>query len=301
VFDIAQFHPQIVHFVVAGLVLAVPLYWIAFLGRPAWIRPTASLLLLVGTLATVAAVKSGMDAHGPAERIPGARPAVVEHEELGERVRNIFLIMLALEFGAVVISGRPRLSEIAAGRATLMESDGDANGSSAARRVPTMIRAVAALVGAFGLFQLYEASEHGGELVYAYAGGVGTRSGEAGDVANLLKAGLYHQSRLDREAGRSEASARLMEEMARRFPGDVEVSLLAVESLLVDRDDPAAALSALDGVTISEADARMGARAGLLRVDALEASGDAEGARAELERLAERYPDNGAVRRRMER
>ena len=46
----------------------------------------------------------------------------------------------------------------------------------------------------------FEAAEHGGELLYSYAGGVGTRSGEPADFKRLPVAGLYNASRIDREA-----------------------------------------------------------------------------------------------------
>src|SRR5256885_15776108 len=65
-----------------------------------------SVLLLVGTVGAVLAVQSGTAAHGPVERVPGARAAVMEHEEWGQRTRNIFLIVAALELVALV----PRVS-----------------------------------------------------------------------------------------------------------------------------------------------------------------------------------------------
>ena len=82
--DIGALHPQIVHFVVACLILGLPIHLLGFLRRPRFFRPMATVLLLVGTVAAFAAVRSGDDAHGPAERIPDTRPLVVEHEELGE-------------------------------------------------------------------------------------------------------------------------------------------------------------------------------------------------------------------------
>src|SRR2546422_9497689 len=35
-------------------------------------------------------------------RVPGARAAVMEHEEWGERTRNIFLVVAALEIAALI-------------------------------------------------------------------------------------------------------------------------------------------------------------------------------------------------------
>src|SRR5437667_246247 len=73
--NLAFYHPQIVHFVLALLGAGVLLRWMALTGKWPWTSPAAAALLLAGTLAAVAAVKSGTDAHGPVERIPGARTA----------------------------------------------------------------------------------------------------------------------------------------------------------------------------------------------------------------------------------
>ncbi len=60
-------------------------------------------LLLLGTGAAVIAVQSGGDAHGPVERVPGARDMVEEHEEWGERTRNVFFLVVALELLALIL------------------------------------------------------------------------------------------------------------------------------------------------------------------------------------------------------
>ena len=72
---IGSYHPEIVHFVIALLVIGVVLRLVALTGRLAFAGAAAATLIILGTLATVAAVKSGDDAHGPVERIPGAREA----------------------------------------------------------------------------------------------------------------------------------------------------------------------------------------------------------------------------------
>ncbi len=63
-------------------------------GRAAFTGPAALTLLLLGSGAVVIAVQSDEDAHGPAERVPGARDMVKEHEEWGERTRNVFVLVL---------------------------------------------------------------------------------------------------------------------------------------------------------------------------------------------------------------
>ena len=136
--DIGVFHPQIVHFVIALLMVGVAFRLISLTGKAQFTGAAALTLILIGTGAAVLAVKSGEDAHGPAERVPGARDAVVEHEEWGERTRNLFLVVAALELLALGLSDRRR-------RAVLVASG---------------------IVGLGGMFVLYETAEHGGDLVY---------------------------------------------------------------------------------------------------------------------------------------
>jgi tetratricopeptide (TPR) repeat protein len=250
--SIGSFHPQVVHFAIALLITGVVFRLLSLTGRLAFAGPAASVLLLLGTAAAVAAVQTGTAAHGPVERVPGSRDAVVEHEDWGIRARNVFLAVASLE-----------------------------------------------IVGLAGLFCLYEASEHGGELVYSYAGGVGIRSGEPEDVARLLLAGLYHQAQLDRKEGRAEEASRLVGEMARRFPKDLEVQMLAAESLLLDAKDAEGALSAIDRLSVPDENRRLVVRHGVLRADALQGAGRADEARSVLEELLARYPDNRTVKEKL--
>ena len=104
--SLAALHPQIVHFVIALLCAGVLFRWASLTGRAAFTGPAAAALLLAGTCGAVLAVKSGTDAHGPVERVPGARAAVVEHEEWGNRTRNIFLVVAVLEIAALVPAAR---------------------------------------------------------------------------------------------------------------------------------------------------------------------------------------------------
>lgn len=208
--DLAFYHPQIVHFVLALLGAGVLLRWVALTGKWPWTSPAAAALLLAGTVAAVAAAKSGTDAHGPVERIPGARAAVMEHEEWGERTRNVFLVVAVLEVLGLAFATRPWRRWLYVG---------------------------SAIVGLGGAFALYEAGEHGGELVYTYAGGVGTRSGDSTDVARLYLAGLYQQAQLDRRQGKAAEAGELFAQLARQYPDNVDVQLLAVESLITDKKD----------------------------------------------------------------
>lgn len=279
--NIAFWHPQIVHFVIALLVVGViarlvsSLPW-AFTPRWSWLSPTATLLILVGTMGAVLAVESGIDAHGPVERIPGARDAVVEHEDWGIRTRNFFLFVAALELAVVFVRGA-----WATWRPWLMVASG--------------------VIGAAGLFVLYETAEHGGELVYSYAGGVGTKSGDTADVGRLLLAGLYQQAMLDRREKRPERAAELIDQMARRWPEDLTIRFMAAESRLLDRKDAAGALEAVNAIQIAPDDTRSRLRRDFLRADAFVAAGQRDSARAVLEELVQAFPDNPRVQDRLER
>lgn len=272
--NIASWHPQIVHFAVALLFVGVLFRWVALTGRAAFTGPAAAVLLLAGTVAALLAVQSGVDAHGPVERVPGARALVVEHEELGKRAKNIFLVVAALEIAALVLARR-------------------------FARVTKGLTVASALVGVWGGLTLYHGAQHGGELVYSYAGGVGIRSGDTADVSRLLIAGLYHSAQAARTRHDSAAAAEYFAEMARRYPGDTTVRFLAIESLVRDRNDGKAALAALARLTVPADDQRLRLRYGFLKTDAFLAAGRSDSARATLEQLARDFPENTRIKDRL--
>jgi predicted Zn-dependent protease len=90
-----------------------------------------------------------------------------------------------------------------------------------------------------------------------------------------------------------------VDEMARRSPDDLDVQLLAAESLLLDRKDAAGALAALERVSVPDESRRLVLRHGILKADALRESGRAPEARAVLEDLLARYPDNRTVQEKL--
>lgn len=272
--NLAEFHPQIVHFVVALGFVGIVVRLVSLGLWSSWTRPAGAALLIVAALASVAAVRSGDDAHGPVERIPGTRDLVVHHEELGEKSRNLFLAIGVLEIIGLAVMSRPK--------------------------VVRGLHAVSAALGLYTGLVLYETAEHGGELVYEYAGGPGLRTGDSADVRRLLIAGLYQQARLDREAGRKDEAARLTEELARRMPGDRTVQLLALESRIRDRNEPMAALAELRAMAIPADTARVAVRHGLLLAEAFGAAGMHDSARAVLADLARRFPDNTQVKQAQE-
>jgi uncharacterized membrane protein len=270
---IGSYHPQIVHFVIALAIVGVLLRLLSLTGRIAFAGPAAATLILLAAGASVLAAASGDQAHGPAERVPGARNAVVEHEEWGERARNALIALGVLELVGLALArrGKARYVQIASG-----------------------------VVGLVALFVLYEAAEHGGELVYGYAGGVGLQRKDPADVGRLLLAGLYHQAELDRKAGKPDEAAALVDLAARRFPADVEVQLWRAESALLDRKDAAAATAALAGITPPADQPRLRVRHAILLADALAASGQRDAARASLTALAGEFPDDARLKRKLQ-
>lgn len=269
--NIAVFHPQIVHFVIALFFVGLAFRLVSLTGKLSWTSPAAAALIILSALASIAAVQSGDQAHGPAERVPGAREAVQEHEETGERARNVLLVVAGLEVLGLLLNRQK------------------------------VMRGVAALAGLAGAYYLYEAAEHGGEVVYSYAGGVGTRSGDSTDVRRLLVAGLYHQAQTERRAGRPEEAARLIEELLRQRPEDPTARFLAVESLIRDRKTPQVALDSLRAMSVSTDEPRLATRYGLLTAEAFDSAGHRDSARAVLNALATRFPESPAIRQALER
>jgi uncharacterized membrane protein len=262
--NIGQYHPQIVHFIVALGIVGVLFRIISLVWRRSWLSPAATTLIVFAAAATVAGVRSGTDAHGVAERIPGAREAVIEHEDWGKRTRNALLILAGIEILTLALSSKK------AGRP---------------------LQFVAALGGIGAVAVIYEAAEHGGDLVYEYAGGIGTRSGNPEDITNLLVAGLYHSARTARDSGKAELAARLVEELARTRPADTTVWMMAAESKLRDLKDPAAALAALDLIQVP-GNSRFDTRHGMLKAEAHVALGHADSAKAILQGVVQRHPNS---------
>ena len=272
--NIGIYHPAIVHFAVALLVAGAIFRWISLSGRAAFTGPAAATLLLAGTLAAAAAVHSGLDAHGPVERIPGARQAVVDHEDAGKWARNIFLIVALLE--VVALATRRRSLNVA--RGALWGS---------------------ALVSVFGLAALYKTGNRGADLVYRYAGGVGTRYGDTADVNRLYLAALYQSAQQARNQHDSARAAQLFGQLWRQYPNDTTVRFLFIESLVRDKDDGRLALRALANFEVPPDDRRLRLRYGFLKADAYLSAGKPDSARVTLEQLARDFPDMQRIKDRL--
>ena len=269
------YHPQVVHFAIALAFAGVGFRLLSLTGRLPFTSAAATTLVLLGTLACFAATQTGTTAHGPVERIPGVRPAVVEHEEWGKRARNIMVVVSLFELAALFLIGQknPRAFVVAV---------------------------AAAVAGLGGLVAIYETADRGGQLVYGYAGGVGIRSGNPEDVNQLFVTGAYQQAMLDRQNGRSDDAMALIDMAASRFPANLELQLMAAEWTTDLKKDPASALRRLDALQIAQDNTRLRVRAGLARASALVAQGNADGAKAVLQTLQSEFPANAQIKRRLE-
>lgn len=270
--NIAALHPQVVHFVVALVVVGVLFRAVSLVVRASWLSPAAAALVALGAVASIVAVRSGIDAHGPVERVPGVRPAVVAHEEWGERARNAVLLLLVVEAVAAALTAR----NVSKARAA---------------------QVAAAIVGVVTVGVLFRAGDLGGDLVYGYAGGVGIRSGDPADVNRTLIAAAHHQANLDRQSGRPQDAAALMDMVADRFPDQLELQIARAEAILSDRKDSEGAIAKLDALQLPTTDTRMRVRAGVARSNALVAKGDLSAARQVLETLRTEFPTNGQIQR----
>ncbi len=262
--ELGSLHPIIVHFVIALGIFGVLFRLASFTGKLSWTGPAAAALLFIAAVAGVIAAQSGHEAHEKSEDIPGIRSAMHEHEEAGEWARNVFVLVGVLELAGLLLRRKEKLA-----RAALIGS---------------------ALAGVAGVGALFKAGDRGGDLVYEYAAGIGTRSGDPADVRRLLIAGLFNQARAARDSGKFEESARLTDELARQAPDDPNVKLLGAESLLKDKKDPAAAIAALNAMPAPKEGRFFEVQKGLLMSDALVAAGQKDSARALLTALQAKYP-----------
>ncbi|MGH7696208.1 MAG: DUF2231 domain-containing protein [Gemmatimonadaceae bacterium] len=270
--NLGYFHPIVVHFPIALTYVGVGarLLWLLF--KRDWLSHAATALLAAAALAAFVAAFTGERAQPPVEEVPGSHDAAEEHEDWGKRSRNLLIGIALVELGALAVSGKRQ----------------------------TILRYVSAAAGLVAMFFMFETGEHGGELVYSYAGGVGIRTGENEDVERLLLAGLYHQAPRDRAAGRSEDAANLIRELARRFPNDSSVRLLAIESMIREAKNPVGALTALDTIHPPKTSRALYLNAAILRADALNATGQRDSARTVLNALTSDFPTSARLRAKLD-
>src|SRR5439155_9181460 len=99
--------------------------------------------------------------------------------------------------------------------------------------------------------------------------------------------------------GKSVEAGELFAKLARQYPDNIDVQLLAVESTITDKKDGKAALAAIGKVSLPPNDTRMALRRDFLTADAWVLAGKPDSARAILERLAVTLPDNPRIRDRL--
>jgi len=260
----AAMHPQVVHFTIVLAIIGVAFRLVSLLGSPDFASPAATTLLVLAALSAVVSVQTGTAAHGPVERVPGSRPAVVAHEEAGELAQTVLLVLGVVELAALALRRSPKVK---------------------------LVHGLAAVVGLAAVFAVYEAGEHGGALVYSYAGGIGIRTGDPKDVERLFIAGAYQQALADRKAGRAEQAATLIVDTVNRFPADPELRLLAAESSLLDRKDAQAAIDALGQIQLPDQNRVLAFRKATLLADAYVATGQKAAAVAALEGVLTTFPN----------
>ena len=270
IWNLAAMHPQIAHFTIALAIVGAAFRVISLLGKPAFASPAATTLLLLAALSAWASNQSGTAAHGPVERVPGARAAVQAHEAWGDRTQNGLIVLGVIELVGLAMWKSKHLK---------------------------LVQGVAAIGALICVGLVYETGEHGGELVYSYAGGVGIRTGDEKDIERLLLAGYYHQAMADRKVGRSDSAAQLLTAAVNRFGSDPEVRLIGAESMLLDQKNAKGALDTLAGF---EPPPQLRVRKAMLQADAFEALGQKDAAIAVLQATVSQTP-NARVQQRIDK
>jgi uncharacterized membrane protein len=105
--DIGFYHPLVIHFVIALLIVGVTFRWGSFTTFIPFASGAAVALIVLGTLAAVVAVRSGEDASVFAEALPGTASAVASHARRATVARNVFLVVAGLEVAALCATRTP--------------------------------------------------------------------------------------------------------------------------------------------------------------------------------------------------
>jgi uncharacterized membrane protein len=147
-------HPALVHFPIALLLTG----WLADLAglivKKSWLFHTAFLLLVLGTLGAVAAVRSGEAEEDRILETPAIHEVLEEHEESGKLVMWFFLVSTAARAG-MVWWGKPR---------------------------PGM-HLIFVLIWAVGLVLVVRTAYYGGEMVFRHGAGVAAVEAATGSRA----------------------------------------------------------------------------------------------------------------------
>src|SRR5688572_3072840 len=150
--DIAVFHPQFAHFVIALGVTGIVFRLLSLIGRLRFLSIAATILIVLTAGIAYLSALSGDQAHEAVEDIPGVREPMTEHEEWGKRTRNLFIAIAAIELVGLAFMSEKR------------------------RQIQRGFHYASALTGLVGQIFIYETGEHGGALVYSYGAGFGVAS-----------------------------------------------------------------------------------------------------------------------------
>ncbi|HLZ42175.1 MAG TPA: DUF2231 domain-containing protein [Candidatus Sulfotelmatobacter sp.] len=144
-------HPMIIHFPIALLLIAPVFILLGALLAPGRGRPylmAAMALLLLGTAGTFVAVETGEAAAQIADRAPGVEQVIETHESLAERTRAVFSV-LSVIFLALL-----------AGPQFLNRTD--------SRLTTTILPLAFLILYSAGILLLVNTAHNGGRLVHEY-------------------------------------------------------------------------------------------------------------------------------------
>ena len=143
-------HPQIVHFPIALLTLAILTELISYFWQKDFFSKMTFYLLIIGVITAFFAVKTGESSLDLIANISSIKPLINQHQQAGEWVLKIFSIVLIIKSFILYF-----------------------------KKNNMFIKGFVTLLMIIGLFQIYQAGHFGGILVYEE--GVGIQS----DTTNL--------------------------------------------------------------------------------------------------------------------
>ncbi len=162
---LASFHPKVVHFAIALLLTYVLLEFLYLLFKKEYLNKSATLILFLGVLGSLASLLTGNQAYHYAEslfdnydiKIPLG--LIDEHEEYATWTLFWFSGILVIRF---ILNLKDKLKG--------------------------WLQIAVFVLSLVGVYFVYETGEHGGELVYKY--GVGTKVIEKGIVPDSIQTPL---------------------------------------------------------------------------------------------------------------
>jgi uncharacterized membrane protein len=163
-------HPAIVHFPIVLLLLGAPLAIIAIFLRKWHLPWLVALVLTTGALGAIAATwTGGQDEEVLGELTASADTILEQHEEWGERTRNVAVLAAALALLAAAFTKLPKAS------------------------IPIgVLAAMASLAAALCVAQ---AGHYGGLLVYKHGAGINLAAGRNAPNAEAGNSGLSKEQK----------------------------------------------------------------------------------------------------------